>query len=99
MKGARCGTRSWIPGSHPETKADAQPLSHPGVPQYIILILLFFFKDFIYTFDREKEKSTCAREEEGQRERGKQTPLPSREHDTGPDPRSLRSGPKPKADT
>ena len=20
------------PGSHPETKADAQPLSHPGVP-------------------------------------------------------------------
>ena len=32
MKGARCGTRSWIPGSHPETKADAQPLSHPGVP-------------------------------------------------------------------
>ena len=23
------------PGSHPESKADAQPLSHPGVPVYI----------------------------------------------------------------
>ena len=32
MQGARCGTRSWIPGSHPEPKADAQPLSHPGIP-------------------------------------------------------------------
>ena len=26
------GTRSWIPGSGPEPKADIQPLSHPGVP-------------------------------------------------------------------
>ena len=24
--------RNWIPGSHPEPKADAQPLSHAGVP-------------------------------------------------------------------
>ena len=31
-KGARCGPQSWIPGSHPELKADAQLLSHPGVP-------------------------------------------------------------------
>ena len=30
--GNRCGTRSWILGSGPEPKADAQPLSHPGVP-------------------------------------------------------------------
>ena len=30
--GARCGTRSQVPGSGPEPKADAQPLSHPGVP-------------------------------------------------------------------
>ena len=32
-QGARCGTRSWILGSHPEPNADAQPLSHPGVPK------------------------------------------------------------------
>ena len=31
-KGARCGTRSQTLGSQPEPKADAQPLSHPGVP-------------------------------------------------------------------
>ena len=30
--GARCGTQSRIPGSHPEPKAYAQPLSHPGIP-------------------------------------------------------------------
>ena len=29
-EGARCGTR--FLGSGPEPKADAQPLSHPGVP-------------------------------------------------------------------
>ena len=32
MQGAQCGTRSWDSGSRPELKADAQPLSHPGVP-------------------------------------------------------------------
>ena len=31
-QGARCGTRSWGPGSHPEPKADAQPLNHPDIP-------------------------------------------------------------------
>ena len=25
------------PGSHPELKADAQPLSHPGVPKMVLL--------------------------------------------------------------
>ena len=30
--GARCRTRSQDPGSRPEPKADAQPLSHPGAP-------------------------------------------------------------------
>ena len=25
------------PGSHPEPKADAQPLSHPGVPEHTVL--------------------------------------------------------------
>ena len=28
------------PGSHPEPKADAQPLSHPGVPRTAILEVL-----------------------------------------------------------
>ena len=32
MQGARCGTQSWIPGSCPEPKADAQLLSLPGIP-------------------------------------------------------------------
>ena len=30
-QGDRCGTQSWTLGSCPELKADAQPLSHPGV--------------------------------------------------------------------
>ena len=33
------GTRSPDPGSCPEPKADAQPLSHPGVPPYLFLLL------------------------------------------------------------
>ena len=31
LQGTRCGTRSSDLGSRPESKADAQPLSHPGV--------------------------------------------------------------------
>ena len=31
-QGARCRTRSRIPGSQSEMKADAQLLSHPGIP-------------------------------------------------------------------
>ena len=31
-QGARCGTWSPDSGSHPEPKADTQPLSHPGIP-------------------------------------------------------------------
>ena len=30
-QGPQCGTQSRIPGSQPEPKADAQPLSHPGI--------------------------------------------------------------------
>ena len=37
LRGAWCGTRSGTLGSRPEPKADAQLLSHPGVP-----ILNFF---------------------------------------------------------
>ena len=29
---AQYGTRSRDPGSHPKSKAEAQPLSHPGIP-------------------------------------------------------------------
>ena len=36
-EGAPHGTLCWIPGSHPELKADAQPLSHPGVPVFNLL--------------------------------------------------------------
>ena len=38
-QGARCGTRPRTPGSHPEPKADAQPLSHPGIPTQEFLIM------------------------------------------------------------
>ena len=34
-RGAQCGTQSQDPGITPEPKADAQPLSHPGVPPLI----------------------------------------------------------------
>ena len=34
-QGARCGTRSQILGSCPEPKVDAQPLSHPGILEYV----------------------------------------------------------------
>ena len=40
MQGARCGTQSQILGSCPEPKADAQPLSHPGVPLPFLLSLM-----------------------------------------------------------
>ena len=33
LQGARCGTRSQDLGSHPGLTADAQPLSHPGIPE------------------------------------------------------------------
>ena len=34
LQGTQCGTRFQIPGSHPEPKADTQPLNHPGIPIY-----------------------------------------------------------------
>ena len=37
-QGARYRTRSRAPGSCPEPKASAQPLSHPGIPQLYFLI-------------------------------------------------------------
>ena len=37
MQEARRGTRSQDPGSCPEQKVDAQLLSHPGVPLFVVL--------------------------------------------------------------
>ena len=36
-RGAQCRTQSQTSGSHSELKADAQPLSHPGIPISIVL--------------------------------------------------------------
>ena len=50
-QGVRCGTRSWDPGSCPEPRADAQPLSHPGVLVFIlykIKYLYFYIQIFLY---------------------------------------------------
>ena len=33
MQAAQCRTQSWDPGSRPEPKVDAQPLSHPSAPK------------------------------------------------------------------
>ena len=35
------GLNPGIPGSHPEPKADVQPLSHPGIPGLFCLFLIF----------------------------------------------------------
>ena len=35
------GLDPWTPGSRPEPKAAAKPLSHPGVPNNTILIIFF----------------------------------------------------------
>ena len=35
-KGAQCGTQSPDPGLRPESKADTQTLSHPGIPDQTI---------------------------------------------------------------
>ena len=35
MQGAGWGLDPGTPGSRPEPKADAQPLSHPGIPVWL----------------------------------------------------------------
>ena len=71
------------PGSHPELKADAQPLSHPDIP-----LLLFFkiFYLFIYLREREIKQEWEGAEGEGEAD----SPLSS-EPDAGLDIRTLRS--------
>ena len=55
---------------------------------YVIGILHFFLKDFIYLFDREKSQVDGEAGRERERETGS---LLSREPDVGLDPRTLRS--------
>ena len=55
---------------------------------------IFFFKDF-YLFAREREYTQAGRE--GGRSRREAGSLPSKEPDAGLDPRTLGSGPEPKA--
>ena len=57
--GARCGTpSSGTLGSHPEPKADAQPLNHPGIP-----VTGFFLKRFISFRARENMSGMEERKE------------------------------------
>ena len=43
------GLNSGTTGSRPGPKVDAQPLSHPGIPQMAKFLFLFFLKKyFIY---------------------------------------------------
>ena len=49
-----------IPGSHPELKADTQPLSHPGVPLSLSLSLFLRYYLFIHERHREREAETQA---------------------------------------
>ena len=41
MKEPNVGLDLGTPGSHPEPKADAQPLSHPGIPNTFFEIKKF----------------------------------------------------------
>ena len=74
------------PRSHPEPKADAQPLRHPGIPKK-------FFKT-IYVFIHERHTRGGGR---GQKHRQREKQAPCREPDVGLDPRSLGSHPGLKA--
>ena len=40
--GANVGLDPRTPGSHPEPKADAQPPSHPGIPQSFLPCCMVF---------------------------------------------------------
>ena len=83
------GLNPGTPGSRPGPKADAQPLSHPGVPE----LYTFFFLRF-YLFMRHRE-----RERERQRHRQREKQAPCKEPDVGLDPGTPGSRPGPKAGT
>ena len=62
MQGAPCGTRSQDPGPCPELKADAQPLSHPGIPIVDLFISNFIFSTFFFAsvIGREMVPQRCS---------------------------------------
>ena len=52
LQGAQCKTQSWTPGSCPEPKADAQPLSHSGILVVCILFQIrvgIVLNNYLYT--------------------------------------------------
>ena len=73
-----------------ESEGD-QNLAETSLGLYIGIFCLFgdfFFKDYIYFFDRE---STQAGEHQREREKEKEAPPMSRKPNMGLDPRTLRS--------
>ena len=57
---------------------------------------IFFFKDFIYLFDRDRDSQRERKHKQGEWERKKLAH--SEEPDVGPDPITPGSRPEPKAD-
>ena len=49
-QGAQCGTRSPDLGICPESKADAQPLSHPGVPDIFFHSVIFQINPLVNSY-------------------------------------------------
>ena len=51
-------------GSCPEPKADAQPLSHPGIPIFLnfyqqsFIVFFFFFFKILFIHERQREAET-----------------------------------------
>ena len=52
------------PGSRPEPKADAQPLSHPGIPALRFYFYFYFYLIYDSHTEREREAETQAEEKQ-----------------------------------
>ena len=96
MQGADAVLDPGTPGSQPGPKADAQPLSHPGVPVYILLNQLIFEVVFMISFLR---FYLFMRDREWQRHRPRKKRAPHPESDAGLDPGTPGSHPGLKAGT
>ena len=81
-------------GSHPEPKANTQPLSHSGIPLFSFLPFFFFLRFYSFIHERYTEREG---EKERQRHRQREKQAPRREPDMGLDPRSPGSRPGLKA--
>ena len=59
-KQALCRSQMWdlIPGSCPESKADTQPLSHPGIPSVVVL---YHKEEMNKVETRSREERGCSR--------------------------------------